>query len=189
MIRAFYVLALILFTGMYTFSVGSSVNGNDDNNKNAGKKDDDDGDDEDAGGNANKNNYIEVNTLSNLQFSITQPEEFENTQTVHNGIKLQIKTRNSNSSVYAKIADYTTPSGANKNTVPLALKHRQDNSGNVYGLVTTQLQLTYQDQRLFVQPKANQNFNFFYDLQLLPLGYDYPEGQYNFTIMFTMTQP
>lgn len=185
--RYLYVLALVLFTGFYTFSDGSSFY-SDDGDK-SGKKKDDDGDDEDGGGKSDKHNYLEVSNLSNLQFSVMQQEDFENTQTVHNGIKLHIKTRNNNTSLYARITDYTTPAGADKSIIPLALKHRLDNSGNVNSLVTIPLQLTYQDQRLFMQPKANQAFNFFYDLQLLPLGYDYPEGQYNFTIMFTMTQP
>ena len=178
--RYLYILALILVTGLYTFSSGSSFYGDDDD-KNSGKKknDDDDGD-------GSKHNYLEVNTQANLQFTATQPEDFENTQTVPNAVKLQLKTKNSNSSVYARITDYTTPNGADKANIPLALKHRQDNSGNTYNLVTTSLQLTYQDQLLFVQPKSNQAFNFFYDLQLMPLGYEYPEGQYNFTIMFTM---
>ncbi len=184
--RYLYILALILFTGVYTFSSGSSFYGDDDDDKNSGKKDDDD---DNGNGGGSKHNYMEVNTQANLQFTATRPDDFENTQTVQNAIKLQLKTKNSNSSVYARITDYSTPSGADRANIPLALKHRLDNSGNTYNLVTSPLQLTYQDQRLFVQPKSNQAYNFFYDLQLMPLGYDYPEGQYNFTIMFTMTQP
>jgi lipopolysaccharide export system protein LptC len=184
--RYLYVLALVLFTGMYTFSNGYVIHGggDDDDDKKNEKKDDDD-----SGGSGSNNNYLEVNTQTSLQFSVTQPEQFENVQTVHNAIKLQFKTKSKNADIYAKVADYSPPSGADRANIPIALKHSQDNSGNAYSLVTTPLQLTYQDQRLFVQPKANQAFNFFYDLQLLPLGYDYPEGQYNFTIMFTMTQP
>lgn len=185
--RYLYILALILFTGLYTFSSGNSMPGDDDDDKKNEKKDKG-GDDDDNGG-SSSNNYLDVNTQTNLQFSVTQSEQFENVQTVHNAIKIQFKTKNKNADIYAKVTDYSTPPGADRANIPIALKHRQDNSGNAYSLVTTPLQLTYQDQRLFVQPKSNQAFNFFYDLQLLPLGYDYPEGQYNFTIMFTMTQP
>lgn len=187
--RYLYVLALVLFTGFYTFSSGSAFRGDDDDDKKGGKKkDDDNGDDDEGGGGSSKHNYLEVSAQGNLNFAVTQPEHFENEQTVHNAIKVHFKTRNDNAVISAKITDYTTPAGADKTVVPLALKHRQDNSGNAYGLITAPLQLTYQDQRLFVQPKANQAFNYFYDLQLLPPGYDYPEGQYYFTIMFTMTQ-
>lgn len=187
MTRILYVLALLLITGMYTFSNGYALHGNgggdDDDDDKKEKKDDDD-----SGDGSSNNNYMEVTTQTSLQYTVTQPEHFENTQTLQHAVKVHFKTKNKNAVVYAKVADYSTPSGADRSSVPIALKHRQNNSGNAYSLVTNPLQLTYEDQRLFVQPKANQAFNFFYDLQLLPIGYDYPEGQYNFTIMFTMTQ-
>lgn len=185
--RYLYVLALVLFTGFYTFSSGSSVYGDDDDDK-KGKSDDDDNGDDGGNSSANNNNYLDVNLNSNLNFTINQPEELENTQTLTNAIRLNFMTKRKNCGIYAKVASYTAPYGADKTNVPLELKHRSDNSNNVSSLVTTPLHLTTYDQRLFIQPKSKQEYNFYYDLRLMPLGYDYPEGQYNFTLMFTMTQ-
>lgn len=185
--RYLYVVAIVLFAGFYTFSQGSTgnnftiVSGDDDDKKG----DDDDDDDGDAGA----KNYLEVEAQTGLNFSVTGPNDFENPQTKTNAIKLKFKTKDKDCSVYAKVSDYTTPKGADKSNIPLELELRNDNGKKTMSLVTTAIQLTNYDQRLFVQPKDKQAFNFFYDLRLQPLGYDYPEGQYNFTILFTMTQP
>lgn len=181
--RYLYAVVLLLFTGIYTFSHGSSK-GN--ATLLASDSDDDNGDD---GGDPSKKNYLEVDVQSGLNFTISGPDDFENAQIKPNAIKLKFMTRDSDCSIYAKVATYTTPNGANKNTIPLELELRSNNGKKAMGVVTAPLQLTNYDQRLFVQPKDKQAFNFFYDLKLQPLGYDYPEGQYNFNILFTMTQP
>lgn len=140
-----------------------------------------------GGGNSNQN-YFDVEATSSLHFTVSQPSHFENVQTINNAFKFKFKTKNSNCRVSAKVSNYTVPRGASTNTIPLELHHSSNNSNSVSSLVYN-LHLTNYDQQLFAQKKANQTFHFSYDLNLLPLGYDYPEGQYNFTILFTMTQP
>lgn len=195
--RYLYALGLVFFTCFYAFtggSMGLSVDNHyskDDDDKGNSKKDDDDDkgggykDDDDSGGGKNS---FEVQANSGLNFTLSQPSHLEEKQKLINALKVKFKTKSSDCTVYAKVSNYTKPGGAPQNSIPLELEHRNNNSKNVYGLAN-KVQLTNYDQRLFVQKKDNQNFNFFYDLNLLPLGYDYPEGQYNFTILFTMTQP
>lgn len=178
--RYIYVIALILFTGFYTFSQDVHKGDDDDDSKKE-KKDDDDYDD--------KKNYMEVDLQSSINFTVSQPSHFENKQTVSNAVKLKFKTKDSDCSVFAKISNYTTPSGANKNTIPIQIEMRSNDSKKAMNVSYSAVQLTYADQLLFQNKKENSTNNFFYDVNLMPLGYDYPEGQYNFTILFTMTQP
>lgn len=185
--RYLYVIALILFAGMYTYTSSNTIASGDDD-RHGRSRDDDDDDDRGGGGGAKGNNYFEVSLNTTLNFMVNQPSHFENKQTLINAFRLKFKTKKSNCSVYARVSSYNTPRGANKNTIPLQLDHRNNNSKKVYNL-TRNIHLTNYDQRLFVQKKDNKTLNFNYDLTLLPLGYDYPEGQYNFTILFTMTQP
>ena len=173
--RYLYITALAMFICLYTFSVGAAEQGADGM---PGKDDD--------GGNAV---YVEANVQTNANFMVNKPEDFENAQTNNNAIRLKFKSPNEDCSIYAKISSYTTPNGADRSNIPIELEYRSDNSNKTSSLVTTPVHLTYNDQRLFVNKKDKKEYQFHYDLRLLPLGYDYPEGQYNFTIMFTMTQP
>jgi|GEM_PF-981951 len=185
--RYIYVIALILFTGFYTFSQGAYKGDDDDDNKKEKYKDDDD-DDDGKGGGGDKN-YLEVDLHSSINFTVSQPSHFENTQTINNAIKLKFKTKDSDCSVFAKISSYNTPQGANSNVIPIELEMRSNDSKKAMSVMTQPLQLTLYDQLLFKNKKENSTNNFFYDVRLMPLGYDYPEGQYSFTILFTMTQP
>lgn len=134
-------------------------------------------------------NSLEVQAQTTLSFVVNKPADFESTQVKNNALKINLTTKKSNCSVFARVSSYTTPLGADKGNIPLELQFRSDNSSNATSIVTTPIQLTASDKRLFVQPKSSKNFTFQYDLRLMPLGYNYPEGQYNFTILYTMTQP
>ncbi len=194
--RILYII-LLSFVCMFSFSSYSSFHGGDDDDNNKSyKKDDDDkgkGDDDDNGnsggyGNSN-NNYLEVNANRNLYFKCSSPSDLEQPQILNNAIGLKFKTKNSNCSIYAKVSNYSVPRRGNANDIPLQLAWNSDNSPNAYNLIKQPITLTKFDQRLFVQPKKSQTFHFSYDLRLKELGYDYPAGRYNFTILFTMTQP
>lgn len=176
--RYLYVTALILFTGFYTCS-HESYGGNGEQGIAA---------DDDDNGNGN-HNYLEVEAQSGLNFTVDQPEDFENTQVQANAIRLNLRTKGNDCTVFAKVSSYITPQGADKSSVPLELQYRSGNSGNTMNLITTPVQLSMADKRLFVQPKLSKPLYFYYDLRLMPLGYNYPEGQYSFTITYTMTQP
>lgn len=149
------------------------------------------GDDDDGGGKGKGKNdaYLEVNTNRGLSFKCTKPEDLEQTQVINNAITLKFKTKKSNCSIHAKVTNYTVPRGGNSSVIPLELLYSSSNSSNATNLITQPIQLTRYDQQLFVQPKKSQTFQFRYDLRLKPLGYESPAGRYNFTVLFTMTQP
>lgn len=142
-----------------------------------------------SGNNANpKHNYMEVNTNTTLNFVCDGPEDLENDIILSNAITLNLRTKNSDSRVYVKLQSYNAP-GGNTGNCPLKIDWTSDNSNNVQSLVRDPLQLTNMDQMLFAQPQRSNPLSFQYDLILSALGYDYPAGQYSFTILFTMTQP
>lgn len=142
-----------------------------------------------GGGKDDNQNYMEVNTGGVLSFSCNSPEHFENKQIINNAISLKFKTKDSDCSIYAKISQLNTPSSASTSDISLYLDWTSDNSHDATALQTDPVRLTSTDQRLFVQPKKSQTFHFNYNLELGPLSYDAPAGQYTFTILFTMTQP
>jgi hypothetical protein len=179
--RYLYAIALVLFTGYYTFPhdinseyIMAPVAGDDDDDNNKG--------------NSNKEDYFEVEVQTGLNFVVDQPEDFERTDVKVNAVKLNVRSKKDPCTIYARISSYNTPNGADRSNIPIELQHRSDNSSKAYNLVTTPVQLTTTDQRLFNQTKNNKELNYYYDVRLMPLGYDYPEGQYNFSILYTMTK-
>lgn len=206
--RYVWIVVIILITSLYTYPQGmyrggdddddnkKYKNDDDDDNKGKGKGDDDDrggdDDDDDRGGDddwSSSQNYMEVNTNRSLSFICSKPEHLENKQTLNNAISLKFKTKNSNCTVYAKLSQFNKPSSASLSDVKLYLDWTNDNSKDVTSLLRDPVLLTQTDQRLFIQPKASQTFHFDYDLELGPVGYEAPAGQYSYTILFTMTQP
>ncbi len=185
--RYLCILSLVIIFSSYTYvqassdAVAGDISKKDDDNKGNGKGN--------GNGNNDNQNYLEVNVNSTLSFSCETPEDLENVQTINNAFRLKFKTKNSDCSIYAKVSNFTTPSGGNPNDIPLELQYISDNSSSAYSLIRTPVKLTNVDQRLFVQPRKSQTFQYYYDLRMAPVGYDFRAGQYSYTITFTMTQP
>lgn len=134
-------------------------------------------------------NYLQLFTNMGLNFTLNEPSDVENIQTLSNAITLKVRTQ-TNCSVYARISSYNVPSGFYIVDSPLQLDWVSDNSSTTGNLVTGAFDLSTFDQRLFTQTKTGGNVYYYnYNLVLQPVGYDYPPGNYNFTLMFTMTQP
>lgn len=186
--RVFFII-LFSFVAMFACSSYTGGGDDDDDDKKGSYKKSDDDDNGNGGGNGKNDAYLEVNTNRSLSFTCTKPEDLEKTQVINNAITLKFKTKKSNCTIFAKVSNYTVPRGGNTSIIPLELQHSSNNSSNVSSLITRPIQLTRYDQKLFVQPKKSQTFQFRYDLRLMPLGYESPSGRYNFTILFTMTQP
>lgn len=208
--RYVWIVVIILITSLYTYPQGMYRGGDDDDDNKKYKNDDDDdnkgkgkgkGDDDDRGGDdddddrggdddwSSNQNYMEVNTNRSLSFTCSKPEHLENKQTLNNAISLKFKTKNSNCTVYAKLSQLNKPSSASLSDVKLYLDWTSDNSKNAASLLRDPVLLTQTDQRLFIQYRSSQTFHFNYDLELGPVGYEAPAGQYSYTILFTMTQP
>ena len=125
--RYLFVAALILMAGVYTYSSSHTVyKGHDDDDGNEHGNGHGNGHGNNEGG-GNNQNYLEVSTNSSLSFTLSQPSQFENTQTLFNAFKLKFKTKNSNCSMYARVSSYNVPRGASSNNIPLELSHRNNN--------------------------------------------------------------
>lgn len=136
---------------------------------------------------AAKYDYLQVSTLRNLNFNVNRASHFDRTRTKSYAIQLKLRSKNQNASVYARITNYNAPKNA-PGLIPIALEHKSNTAKNEYGLINT-LKLTTSNQRLFAIKKNNQDATFYYDFVFQPIDYTYPEGTYEYTILFTMTQP
>ncbi len=137
----------------------------------------------------NGNNYLEVITNTSLNFTCDAPEDLENDQTINNAITLRVRSRNSNCTISAKLNTFLGPSGFSTTTYPLQLDYTSTNSTRAYNVNTNPVTLTMSNLTLFNQYSSNSIFNYYYNLILKAPGYTYPLGQYNYVILFTMTQP
>lgn len=138
----------------------------------------------------NKSNYLTLSTNAILSFYLNSPEDLEQTQTIYNALTMSIKTRSRNAMLSARLSFANAPAGVNVNDL-IGLQFVSSNSNN-YSLSTPNpIYLNSVDQTLFYQPKHtnNQFKNFNYNLLLKPLGFDVAPGNYNFTLLFTMSQP
>ena len=136
----------------------------------------------------NSNNYMTV-TPTSVSFSLTSATAIESNQSITNAFTIVNRSRNGTYSVYVKISarsqSTTTPIpynslGVKLNTAPAG---QTGNFNNIY--------LSTIDQ-LIIQGTAtsgNGTHSWKYNLLLKPLGYSIKPGSYNFTLLFTMTQP
>jgi hypothetical protein len=137
-------------------------------------------------------NYIDVNTNSILNFTINDAASLENSQTINNAISIRVRSVTNACRVYARLSNFTAPAGFYPSTSPLALDWTSDTSPNAGSLAKNLISLEVTDKLLFTQPQMfflYSYYQFNYNLVLQNLSYDYPPGYYNFTILFTMTQP
>ena len=140
----------------------------------------------------NSNNYLQVFTNTGINFLIDDPAALENPQTINGAFTIRVRTKKKTCYVYARISNYNAPSGFYPASSPLALDWTGDSSPNAFNITTAPITLEAYDKLLFSQPKMSNSpsyYQFYYDLKLSGLSYDYPPGNYNFTILFTMTHP
>ena len=137
----------------------------------------------------NANNNIAITANTGLNFTCNSISTIENDQTLSNAITVTVKSRNNSCSIYARISSFLGPSGFSTSTYPIQLDYVSTNSNKYANLITAPLTLTSVNQRLFTQTSTTSTFNYYYNLIFKATNYDFPVGNYNFTITFTMTQP
>ncbi|WP_276133785.1 hypothetical protein [Polluticoccus soli] len=138
----------------------------------------------------NLDNYIQVISNTSLNFSLNTVAKIEADQTISNALTLQLSSKDKNREVYARVSSVTSPSGFTLTSpYPVKLLFVSHNSSNVSNLVSTALQLTNTDQRLFSQKKLNSDVQFIYSLIFAATNWSYPPGNYSFTILYTLTPP
>ena len=137
--------------------------------------------------------YIDVNSLSSLNFFVTNPAQLEQKQTVPNALKLSVRSAFSNCSVFARISQFSAPSGYPIGSSPIALKWSFDTSNDDYNLNKSEIKLSTSNVLLFNQRRSLGGLiladDYYYDVILDTPGYDMVPGIYNITILITMTVP
>jgi hypothetical protein len=136
----------------------------------------------------NASNYILL-TPTNVSFNIGTAAALEATTTITNSFKVTCRSRNGIYTVYLKISarsqSTNTPIpynslGVKLNAAPTGV------SGNF-----NEIYLSTIDQLIIQGPgtSGTRVHDWTYNLLLKPLGYNIKPGSYNFTLLFTMTQP
>jgi hypothetical protein len=136
----------------------------------------------------NSNNYMTV-TPTAVSFTLNTATALESNSTITNAFTIVNRSRNGAYSVYVKISarsqSTTTPIpynslGVKLNTAPTG---QTGNFNSIY--LSTFDQLIIQG----TTTSGNATHSWKYNLLLKPLGYSIMPGSYNFTLLFTMTQP
>jgi hypothetical protein len=134
------------------------------------------------------NNFLQVNTNTTLNFLMDEASDLETTQTLQNALSIQVRSKDEHCNISAKISSFTYPFSYVPNTNMVALDWVSDNSNKDFNLNTGPVTLTSVDQLIFSQKKHPHTFTYTYNLLFYPTGYNMVPGNYNFTILFTMTQ-
>lgn len=138
----------------------------------------------------NADNYIQIIPNTSLTYSLNSVTKIENDQPLSNALTIQLVTKDKAREVYARISSVSSPAGFTPTSpYPVKLDYISDNAAGVSNLITTPLQLTNTDQRLFSQSKKNSTYQYIYDVIFAATNWSYPPGNYSFTILFTLTPP
>lgn len=137
----------------------------------------------------NSTNYIQVLTNGSLTFNIDGADDLESVQTKYNAITLRVASKARACNVYARVSNYSVPSGFIPSDSPIKLDYTSTTSPTVTYVYSSPLELSLYDQLLFSENKNGSLYNFNYNLMVGPLDYSYVPGNYSFTILFTMVQP
>jgi hypothetical protein len=106
-----------------------------------------------------------------------------------NALELKLKVKEYNWNVFASLVSENN-SFYNTFNNKLALRLQNYDSYNA-NISRTDVVLSQAQALLFTQPAVqdSQHFNFYYDVVLYPFTNFVPSGQFNFSIVFTMTRP
>jgi hypothetical protein len=135
----------------------------------------------------NKNNNLQL-TASNTAFNFTNVSTLESQQVKTNAFQIVATSKSSNTfSVLAKVSSSTSSTGTPLPASMLAIR-----LNSVSPTVTANyntITLSTIDQLLQQATTTNSPITYNYDLLAGPVGFTYAPGNYNLTILFTMTQP
>jgi hypothetical protein len=135
----------------------------------------------------NNNNNLQL-TASNTGFTINSVSALETQQVKTNAFQIKATSKsNNNFSILAKVSASTSSTGTPLPASMLALRLNSLSPTVTANFNTITLSTT--DQLLQQISTTHNTINFNYDLLAAPIGYTYAPGNYNLTILFTMTQP
>lgn len=141
----------------------------------------------------NKNNYVNVNAYSTA-FSLASATDLETQKVKSNAFQIMVVSKsNDQFNLYARVSSASSSTGTQMPASMLSVKLNSISPAITASYNTITLsnndQLLQQIQTSWLFWLFYSSITLTYDLQLGPVGYDYPPGNYNFTILFTMTQP
>lgn len=142
----------------------------------------------------NRTNYLEANSY-NTSFSLVTAADLETQKVRSNAFQVEVMSRsNDRFNIYARVSSSSSSTGVNMPAGMLSVKLNSitpllNVNYNTITLSNTDQLLQQVTTPFLFWLLWYSTINFSYDLQLGPVGYDYPPGNYNFTVLFTMTQP
>lgn len=136
--------------------------------------------------------WVEVDVLNAPNFNLTTSADLETEQVIPNSLQVTVRSEFYYGSIYAAI-----PSGISSKTstpmsvgnVRLKLNHTTCPSSAQTWVEWDPVIMNNTPSKLFTQRWLSGIQSWYYDVIVPPLGYAYQAGTYNFTLVFTMTQP
>jgi len=135
------------------------------------------------------NNKISVLANKPLQFNYNNIEELQQQKVLQNALELNLKVKEYTWNISANVvANDNSFYNTFANKLALRLQNYDSYNANVN---RADIFLSQSQSLLFTQPAVNntEHFNFYYDVVLYPFTTFVSSGQFNFSIVFTMTRP
>jgi len=139
---------------------------------------------------ANPDNNIALTVNQPLIFSYNFADELAHDKIINNALELKVRAAQFNADVYASISMPNADVSQFYRQMSLRLVNKTSASAQTG--VNTDTYLTNSPTLLFNQPRIVDNapyYSFYYDVIMHPFNSQIRPGNYNFAILFTMTQP
>lgn len=142
----------------------------------------------------NSYNYMEVNANTMLIWGLNTVNEIENNQTIQGALTIRVRnltTPPSYRAVYVRCSYVIAPPGFSVPYIPLQLDYTSDNSPHETNLITTPLDITTTNQRLFTHRRHSYGgpYSFNYNLVHKATDWEFAPGLYIYVLTFTFTNP
>ncbi|MGN6569732.1 MAG: hypothetical protein ACTHJ0_17355 [Flavipsychrobacter sp.] len=140
---------------------------------------------------ANPDNNLGLTVNQPLIFSYNFADELIHDKIINNALELRIRAAQYNTNVYATLVMAGTDITDFSKQISLRLRNKTSISATA-GAANNDVYLLNTPALLFYQPRMTDNapyYSFYYDLVMHPFTNQVRPGTYNFSIIFTMTQP
>lgn len=139
---------------------------------------------------ANPDNNIALSINQPLIFSYNFADELAHDKIISNALELKVRAAQYNTDIYASISMPNADVTQFYRQMSLRLVNKTSTSAQAG--INTDTYLTNTPTLLFNQPRMVDNapyYSFYYDVIMHPFTSQIRPGNYNFAILFTMTQP
>jgi len=140
---------------------------------------------------ANPDNNLSLTVNQPLIFSYNFADELVHDKIINNALELKVRSAQYNTNIYANLS--LTGGDISQFTQQISLRLRNKTSISAAAGSNTDIYLGNAPALLFYQPRMVDNttpyYSFYYDVVMHPFTYQVRPGTYNFSILFTMTQP